>query len=65
MTSHLNPTRDVKADAGNPEKAKDRLINLDAKPGAITLDPVMTAVIVGGGPQFGDQDHLPQDGVQA
>jgi ureidoacrylate peracid hydrolase len=46
MTSHLNPTRDVKADAGNPEKAKDRLINLDAKPGAITLDPVMTAVIV-------------------
>ena len=26
MTSHLNPTRDVKADAGNPEKAKDRLI---------------------------------------
>jgi hypothetical protein len=36
MTSHLNPTRDVKADAGNPEKAKDRLINLDAKPGAIT-----------------------------
>jgi ureidoacrylate peracid hydrolase len=46
MTSLLNPTRDVKADAGNPEKAKDRLINLDAKPGAITLDPVMTAVIV-------------------
>jgi hypothetical protein len=46
MTSLLNPTRDVKADAGNPEKSKDRLINLDAKPGAITLDPVMTAVIV-------------------
>jgi ureidoacrylate peracid hydrolase len=46
MTSLLNPTRDVKADAGNPEKAKDRLINLDAKPGAITLDAVMTAVIV-------------------
>jgi ureidoacrylate peracid hydrolase len=36
----------VQANAGNPEKAKDRLINLDAKPEAITLDPVMTAVIV-------------------
>ena len=46
MTSLLNPTRDVKTDAGNPEKAKDRLINLNAKPGAITLDPVITAVIV-------------------
>jgi ureidoacrylate peracid hydrolase len=46
MTSHLNPTRDVKADAGKTEKAKDRPINLDAKPEAITLDPVVTAVIV-------------------
>ena len=46
MTLHANPTRNVKADAGNPEKAKGRLIHLDAKPGAITLDPVMTAVIV-------------------
>jgi hypothetical protein len=27
MTSHANPTSDVKADAGNPEKAKDRLIS--------------------------------------
>jgi ureidoacrylate peracid hydrolase len=46
MTSHANSTRDVKADAGNTEKAKGRPINLDAKPEAITLDPVMTAVIV-------------------
>ena len=46
MTSLLNPTRDVKADAGDPEKVKDRLINLDAKPQAITLDPVITAMIV-------------------
>ena len=46
MTSHLNPTRDLKADAGNPEKAKDRLINLDAKPDAITLDPLRTGMIV-------------------
>jgi ureidoacrylate peracid hydrolase len=36
----------VKTDAGNPEKAKNRLINLDAKPEAMTLDPAMTAVIV-------------------
>ena len=41
-----NPTRDVKADTGKHEEAKDRLINLDAKPEAITLDPAKTAVIV-------------------
>jgi isochorismatase family protein len=43
MTSQANLTRD---DTGKPEEAKDRLINLDAKPEAITLDPTMTAVIV-------------------
>jgi ureidoacrylate peracid hydrolase len=36
----------MKADAGNPKEAKDRLINLDAKPEAIALDPARTAVIV-------------------
>jgi ureidoacrylate peracid hydrolase len=36
----------VKVDTGKPEEAKDRLIHLDAKPEAITLDPAMTAVIV-------------------
>jgi ureidoacrylate peracid hydrolase len=46
MTSETNPTRDVKADRGKHEETKDRLINLDAKPEAITLDPAMTAVIV-------------------
>src|SRR5215469_4651688 len=46
MTSQTNPTRDLKLEAGKPEEAKDRLINLDAKPQAITLDPAMTAVIV-------------------
>src|ERR1700748_2215695 len=46
MRSHANPTRDVKDDPDNPEEAKDRLIILDARPGAITLDPVITAVIV-------------------
>ena len=46
MTSHANPTREVKDHSGNPEEAKERLINLDAKPGSITLDPVTTAVIV-------------------
>jgi hypothetical protein len=46
MRSNAKPARDEKADAENPEKAKDRLINLDAKPEAITLNPVRTAVIV-------------------
>jgi ureidoacrylate peracid hydrolase len=46
MTSQANPTRDVKADRGKHEETKDRLINLDAKPEAIMLDPAMTAVIV-------------------
>jgi ureidoacrylate peracid hydrolase len=46
MTSQTNPARDAKADTGKPHRAKDRLINLDAKPEAITLDPAMTAVIV-------------------
>jgi ureidoacrylate peracid hydrolase len=46
MTLQTNPTRDVNADTGKPEEAKDRLIHLDAKPEAITLDPGMTAVIV-------------------
>src|SRR5215468_6221806 len=46
MTSQTNRTRDVKADTGKPEEAKHRLINLDAKPQPITLDPAMTAVIV-------------------
>ena len=46
MTSETNPTRDVKADRGKHEETKDRLINLDAKPEAIMLDPAMTAVIV-------------------
>jgi hypothetical protein len=36
----------VRADTGKPEEAKDRLINLDAKPEAITLDPATTAVVV-------------------
>ena len=36
----------MKVDTGKPEEAKDRLIHLDAKPEAITLDPAMTAVIV-------------------
>jgi hypothetical protein len=36
----------VKADAGNPEEAKGLLIKLDASPEAITLDPVLTDVIV-------------------
>jgi hypothetical protein len=36
----------VKVDTGKPEEAKGRLIHLDAKPEAITLDPAMTAVIV-------------------
>jgi len=46
MTSQTNPTRDLKLEAGKPEEAKHRLINLDAKPQPITLDPAMTAVIV-------------------
>src|SRR6516164_11337550 len=46
MTSETNPIRDVKAERGKHEDTKDRLINLDAKPEAITLDPVTTAVIV-------------------
>ena len=46
MTPQTDATRDVKVDTGKPEEAKDRLINLDAKPEAITLDPAMTAVIV-------------------
>jgi nicotinamidase-related amidase len=46
MTPRTNPTHDVKADTGRPEESKDRLIHLDAKPEAITLDPAMTAVIV-------------------
>jgi hypothetical protein len=45
MTSETNPTCDVKADRGKHEETKDRLINLDAKPEAITLDPARTAVI--------------------
>src|SRR6516225_8675088 len=46
MTPQTDATRDVKVDTGKPEEAKDRLINLDAKPEAIMLDPAMTAVIV-------------------
>ena len=46
MTSQTNTTRDLEADTGKLEEAKGRLINLDAKPEAITLDPAMTAVVV-------------------
>src|SRR6516225_12091698 len=46
MTPQTDATRDVKVDTGKPEEAKDRLMNLDSKPEAITLDPAMTAVIV-------------------
>jgi ureidoacrylate peracid hydrolase len=46
MASQLTPTRDVKADSGKLEQAKDRLINLDAKPEPITLNPAMTALVV-------------------
>jgi ureidoacrylate peracid hydrolase len=46
MTSQLTPTRSVKIDSGKPEEAKDGLINLDAKPEPITLDPATSAVIV-------------------
>ena len=46
MTSETSPTCDVKADRGKHEETKDRFINLDAKPEAITLDPARTAVIV-------------------
>jgi ureidoacrylate peracid hydrolase len=46
MTSRTNPTLFANTHTGKPEGAKDQLINLDAKPEAITLDPAMTAVIV-------------------
>jgi ureidoacrylate peracid hydrolase len=36
----------VKVDTSKPKEAKDRLIHLDVKREAITLDPAMTAVIV-------------------
>ena len=47
MTSQTSPKRDVKAaDKGKTEEAIGRLINLDAKPEAITLDPARAVVIV-------------------
>ena len=36
----------MKVDTSKPKEAKDRLIHLDVKREAITLDPAMTAVIV-------------------
>jgi len=46
LTSQANAARDVKAGTGSPDVAKGRLMNLDAKPEAITFDPAKTAVIV-------------------
>ena len=46
LTTQANAARDVKADSGKPDQAKGRLINLDAKPEAITFDTAKTAVIV-------------------
>ena len=46
LTPQANAARDVNADTGKPDQAKGRLINLDAKPEAITFDTAKTAVIV-------------------
>ena len=46
VRAQANAAGTVEADTGRPDKAKARLMNLDAKPEAITLDPAKTAVIV-------------------
>jgi ureidoacrylate peracid hydrolase len=46
QTHQANAARDVKADTGRPDVAKGRLMNVDAKPEAITFDTAKTAVIV-------------------
>ena len=46
LTPQANAAPDDKAPAGQPEKAKGRVIKLDAKPEAITFDTAKTAVIV-------------------
>jgi len=40
------PVRDVKADRGRPDEGEGALMNLDAKPEAITFDTGKTAVLV-------------------
>ena len=46
LTPQAHTALDVRADTGRPYEAKGRLVNLDAKPEAITFDPAKTAVIV-------------------
>jgi ureidoacrylate peracid hydrolase len=45
-TPQADAARDVKSGAGNPDGAKGRLFNLDARPEPITLDSAKTALIV-------------------
>lgn len=46
LTPEANAAPDDKAPEGQPEKAKGRVIKLEAKPEAITLDTAKTVVIV-------------------
>ncbi len=46
LTPQANAAQEVKADTDRPADAKGRLVNLDAKPEAITFDTAKTAVIV-------------------
>jgi ureidoacrylate peracid hydrolase len=46
QTPQTNAARNVKTDTGGPHEANGRLMNLDAKPEAITFDTAKSAVIV-------------------